>query len=1346
MAQEEYFETLQGELDEIWSLASEARQNGEDPEPEVEIIMTEDMAERVQEFLAIDGLADRIRELNEQDMGREDMAFQLTDEFLNDELGDFDNPEEKIDAAIRTALAILTEAVVAAPLEGLQWVKTETDSEGREYIRLKYGGPIRSAGGTAQVVSVIIADYCRQFYDFDKFVPTEDEVERYVEEKDLYDRAVGLQYTPSDDEVRTIIDNCPIMLDAEAVTQEEVSGYRDLDRIPTNGGRGGMCLVAFEGIAQKVPKLQKYTEELGLDGWEWLTELPNASKVDDSDEEDEKESDADDGSDESEDNPLEGKPTRHGRAKVKPKSKYIDDTLTAGRPIFAHPSRPGGFRLRYGRSRNTGHAAGGISPATMVILNNYIAPGTQMKTERPGKAIAASPVDSLQGPTVKLNNGEVRRIDDEDEAEKYRERVDKILDLGEIGMPYGEFLENNAPLVPSSYVHEWWVQDAEDAGLTVSGLTPDKLNAAQAWNMGKKYDIPLHPKFTYLWHDLNLEEYEEFSRAVQNGEELDSGEFVITDEVAEQAEVLLLPHKHDREDEVIRFDSDTAMILQNCCDPTAVEGAEHIMEAVNTASDVEIRERAPVRIGSRMGRPEKAERRTFKRDLNIHSLFPVGEDVQRSVVDAAEASNTHNQSLNGRVDESANDLEAGEAEVDLSTRFCPQCQTETYRVKCQDCEARTAPYKECSNCGHGVMLSPEDMGETECPECDKTVKANKKQALDINDRLHEAFENLGERKGSFDKFKGVEGLVSQEKIPEPLEKGILRAKYDVAVYKDGTSRYDATDLPLTSFKPNEAGVSVEKLREIGYTEALDGEPLEDGDQLVELEVQDIIIPKKAGEYLIRVSKFMDDLLEKYYGLDPYYEADELEDLVGELLIGMAPHTSAGAIGRIVGFSDAWGQYAHPFFHAAKRRNCFHPDETLHYEVEHENGETEWNYGTIEELVENHLDMDNLETDDLGSEYSTPTKTIRVRSITDDGEQVLKELNKVQRTPATEHMITFETETGKDITVTPEHGMLVYEEGEQKKIPAREVGEGDKFLEPTDDGCTEFEQSGDYDIVTVVEKDIVESTNNKTYNVEVRDTNTLEISGIAEAQCDSDEDAFMLALDGLINYSEHYLNHHKSGWSMDEPIVMNKQIDPTEIDDEAHNVDIASQYPKEFYEATMHAPGPKEVDIEVAEDRLDNPVGFNHSLDTESIDGGPEITEYKTLPDMDAKIDAQFDISTKANCVDVANVAEKVIDGHFLADLKGNLRAFGTQDVRCTNCNSIYRRMPLEGECRNCGKEKLILTVFDGSVTKYLSNMKDISETHTISPYVNQIIDEYDRATESIFENDHDKQSDLSEFF
>ncbi len=91
--------------------------------------------------------------------------------------------------------------------------------------------------------------------------------------------------------------------------------------------------------------------------------------------------------------------------------------------------------------------------------------------------------------------------------------------------------------------------------------------------------------------------------------------------------------------------------------------------------------------------------------------------------------------------------------------------------------------------------------------------------------------------------------------------------------------------------------------------------------------------------MLQTARFVDDLLDQFYGLDRFYEIDDRDDLVGELVFGMAPHTSAATVGRVVGFTTAAVGYAHPYFHAAKRRNCFHPDTRLWYEDETTTGNT-----------------------------------------------------------------------------------------------------------------------------------------------------------------------------------------------------------------------------------------------------------------------------------------------------------------------------------------------------------------------------------------------------------------------
>jgi DNA polymerase II large subunit len=170
-------------------------------------------------------------------------------------------------------------------------------------------------------------------------------------------------------------------------------------------------------------------------------------------------------------------------------------------------------------------------------------------------------------------------------------------------------------------------------------------------------------------------------------------------------------------------------------------------------------------------------------------------------------------------------------------------------------------------------------------------------------------------------FKGVKELINQDKIAEPLEKGLVRQNFGLTTFKDGTVRLDATNSPLTQFKPSWIGTSIEKLKELGYSHDIDGKPLESLDQIVEIRMQDVIIPYESGEYLVSTCKYIDVLLEKFYGKSSFYNVKNIEELIGHLIIGLAPHTSVGIVGRIIGYTETHVCFATPNWHSAKRRDA-----------------------------------------------------------------------------------------------------------------------------------------------------------------------------------------------------------------------------------------------------------------------------------------------------------------------------------------------------------------------------------------------------------------------------------------
>ncbi|MFB6310524.1 MAG: DNA polymerase II large subunit [Salinirussus sp.] len=1133
-----YFEAIEADLDHAMQVAERARERGGDPHPDVEIPVATDMADRVENLLDIPGVATRVREL-EADHSREEAALALVEDFVDGTVGAADSRAGTIEEAVRTAVALLTEGVVAAPIEGIDRVELLENDDGTEFVNVYYAGPIRSAGGTAQALSVLVADYARTLLGIDEFQPRSAEIGRYAEEVALYDEDTGLQYTPSEDETRYIAEHCPIMLDGEATGGEEVSGHRDLDRVDTNAPRGGMCLVLAEGIALKAPKLQRYVREIDAVDWPWLQPLIDGDYA------------SDGAGDESANEPGEdpAETTERGGdgpPRVEPQDKYLRD-LIAGRPVFGHPSEPGGFRLRYGRARNHGFATAGVHPATMHLVDDFLAAGTQLKTERPGKAAGVVPVDSIEGPTVRLATGEVRRIDDPAEAQDLRNGVEAIIDLGEYLVNAGEFVENNHELAPSGYTPEWWREEFAAAGGPIQALEDrtdvdlDAPNPERALSWATDYDAPLHPRYTYCWHDITVDALEllvetitEAEVVTADGAEIQgsatSGDLAIPrrDGVADTLEALLVEHVQ-RDDDLLVPDwrpfvrSIGFAVAEGTLE--RVRGPEHIteaareyddgenaIEAVNDLAPFAVRERAPTRIGARMGRPEKSEVRELS--PAVHTLFPLGEagGNQRDVAAAA-----------GQGDDL--DGTKGRITVDVARRACIDCTAETFRARCPDCGGRTRAVHRCPDCDREV--EPNDSGQALCPRCDVEATATAQQTIDISDELEAALTAVNERESAFEVLKGVKGLTSAAKVPEPLEKGILRAKHGVSAFKDGTVRYDMTDLPVTAVRPIELDVSVEQFRALGYEQDIHGDPLEHADQLVELRVQDIVLSAGAAEHLQRTADFVDDLLESYYGLEPYYEIENRDDLVGELVFGMAPHTSAATVGRIVGFTTAAVGYAHPYFHAAKRRNCFHPDTTITYDC----GDADTRSDSIARFVEERLDDPTV--DDFGVQTASVDDDLQVQSLRDNGTWVRKQVTAVSKHPAPDHLVKVVTETGRSLTVTPDHRMITWDNAVHE-VRAHNLSAGDVI--PVDT-ATRREQvdcspasvtDGGIETDVVASVEFVASDVAHTYCLTVEDTHTVVANGILTGQCDGDEDCVMLLMDGLLNFSKTYLPDKRGG--------------------------------------------------------------------------------------------------------------------------------------------------------------------------------------------------------------------------
>lgn len=1238
----DYFAGLKSDAEGAASIARKARSLGLDPTSEVEIPFADDLAGRVEKLVGPPGVADNIRDLAPT-MSREALCLKIATDVAKDMISNREDRQKALDQATRTGLAILTEGVLVAPLEGIAYVKIGSNSDSSSYADIYFAGPIRAAGGTAQALSVLICDVVRKSLGIGEFRVTEQEIARYIEEFQLYK---NLQYKPSNKEIERVVRSCPVCINGEGTEKVEVQGNRDLPRVDTNQVRSGICLVIAEGILLKAKKIIKITKAEEIKGWDFLGDLKGKKKEEEVKKETTGESeelleklvslrDLDDsitdmiGDDVDEDGNYidfsfdgsenEGDSVklvdRGLSPKVEAAKKYIKD-LIAGRPVFTHPSRAGGLRLRYGRGRCCGLASVGLNPYTLYITDSFMAVGTQIKIERPGKAGAVTPVDSMEGPIVLLESGDLVKVEDDETYQRVKDQIAKITDVGEIMIPFGEFAENNHQLVQGSYTEDWWVMEVQEAlyrkergldedpfreGLelqkeidrikkeeneeyrklkkrskTDTNVTADDLDKCQkigderaderignflteaaeraggvekdilkfdprpymptgaedAFRISEELSVPLHPRYTLYWHDITLSDLSTLRNYLRDNGEYSEGILRIKGDAGIKELLIKLGCLHREESgdyivEDLAYPLLRCLGLNNdmtCCQlPGKFSSVSNIIEAVSILSGVRIMERSPTRIGARMGRPEKADKRKMKPP--VHGLYPVG--------------------LEGGAQRLLRKTFASTVNANTIPHLCPKCKNIT-------------PYLQCPACGVPTMI--QSSGE----DPKKGMSINTKEDADRASKVlkYTSIEQLPD-------MKGVKGLISKEKIPERIEKGLLRAKHDVFVFRDGTIRYDMTDITMTHFRPDEVSAPVDRLREIGYTHDMKGDPLQRDDQVLELKVQDIIVNEKAGDYLMNVSRFVDDELDMIYGLDRYYNASSREDMIGQLAIGLAPHTSAGVLCRIVGFTKGLGCFGHPFYHAAKRRNC-----------------------------------------------------------------------------------------------------------------------------------------------------------------------------------DGDEDAVLLLMDGLLNFSRKFLPE-KRGGQMDAPLVLSMRLDPLEVDKEAHNVDVGDHYPLDFYRATTL--GLKVNDywmqrLDTIKSRLGTErqyEGFSFTNDTRNINHAPMISSYKTIGVTEEKINRQLDLAKRIMAVDEDDVAERILTTHLLPDMIGNLRSYSQQTFRCTKCGTKYRRLPLGGKCMHefyskqakglirCNN-KLILTVSEGSVRKYLGIAQTIAENYNISDYLKQRIEIMSKSIESMF--------------
>ena len=918
----EYFDNIKKRVKQDYEVAMAARAKGIDPVAEVEMPLAATLAEKTVGLISAmypqindKNIVNRILEL-EKEYGLLDhaVALKIAEEIAREKFCKFKSHEEAIDAGIRVGFAYITVGVVSSPLEGFtHWEKKKT-SDGKDYMCLYYSGPVRSAGATVGSFSVILADYLRETFGYAKYDPTEDESKRAVSEIfDYHERITNLQYVPNANELDFLARHLPVQINGLPSEKKEVFNYKDLPRIETNFIRNGVALILGEGFCQKAHKLLVIIKKLQgkgfkLSDWGWFDEFVAIKNKE-----------------------------QEKKKKTEASATYISD-LVAGRPVLGHPGAHGGFRLRYGRARTSGLSSMAMHPLTMAILKNYIAIGTQLKYEGPGKSSAMSLCDEIEGPIIKINDGSVVKIDSKEKAARYKNEINEIIYLGDFLVNYGEFFNRGKHFEKPGYCQEWYSLELEKAMKEVNNgdikemaerIAGDwrlALSFEDAAKLSEHYKVSLHPNFIFYWSAIKREDFLGLidwighARIVEGKiilpyTSIDKERFV---KGKRALELIGCEHQVTIENVLIEMENTKALLanlgiknyneingeMDEVSRKVKENDGEDILAILNKIGWVRIRDKAGTFIGSRMGRPEKAKLR--KLDGSPHVLFPVGSEGGRL------------RSVNAAV-------EIGSVKSDFPVYFCEACKSEGIYPKCDGCGNFCKKMNYCEKCDKNYI--------GDCMEHGK-VRESKERRVDIRHYFDAAKKKLGLRAEDIQAIvKGVKGTSNKDHSCENLAKGLLRAKYNLHVNKDGTIRYDLTEMPLTHFKAMEIGTSVDKLKELGYEKDINGNELVNDEQLIEIFPQDIILPacpitpdERADYVLMNVANYVDDMLVKLYGLEKYYNLKSKDDLRGHLVLGLAPHTAAAIVGRIIGFSKNQSCMSNPMWHAAQRRDC-EGDET-----------------------------------------------------------------------------------------------------------------------------------------------------------------------------------------------------------------------------------------------------------------------------------------------------------------------------------------------------------------------------------------------------------------------------------
>ncbi|MFW6007802.1 MAG: DNA polymerase II large subunit [archaeon] len=865
-SKEKYEEEIQKQINKVQKIAEKARSKGKDPSTEVEIAWTQNFADRTEELVGPENVSKDIKKLADEGYDRDDIAFKIVENICDKKYSKDKEKIDLVDQSIRTGLSIMTGGVVSAPVEGIQEVREFKNEDDSKFIQLLYAGPIRSAGGTVMALSTVLAWYSGKKLGYSQYTPTEKEVERYKEGFRLYPTR---QISGSEQDIEYIVRNCPIMINSGAGNyRKKVSINTDIDKIDDvayNMMRGTTMLVLLEGVLGRAQKIVRRAEDQNVEeDWEWLEKFMKGKEEEEKEKEEEK-------------NVSKNLSDYHNKSYTK--------NSTIGRAVLSYHQEKGGFALRYGNARNTSLYAFGVHPQVTKGFNNYLTVGTQLKVSYPEKGCTIQVCDKAHPQVVKLENGDVIKMDSEEKRKKYKDKIEEIIFNGEMIVPFGDVEEAGVPLLPSTWTVKWWKKEIKNKNIEINCDKKD-LSPETAYNLAKDTNTPLHPNYTYQFEWVeSIKDIKKLKKDLKENEKP-----YLSKNVKKVLEDLVILHKV--EEDKIKLEADDWEMLNLILNKEKIKiekdkKYKDVLEYVNDLVPFTIKNKWPTIIGVRMGRPtNKPEIKSLSPP--IKGLFPISES----------GGNLR------RLDKSVKNSPYKE---EITFWKCPECESTSPEIYCHGCNTRRE------------KMEQEEVTEKEIPIENLAKKVYNRLGMNLEKQNENEEKGIGDliKEREKEEFKNntklIKKIAASDKIAEPLEKGVLRSKYDIPIYTTGHALIHQTIQSLTSLKPKDIDTSIEKLRELGYD-------FEDENDEEKFYIQDLVLGRELKEDLLRMANFVDELLEKFYNMEPYYNAETAEDLVGKLIFTIAPHISVTVPLRLVGFTKGRAMYNHPIATGARRRD------------------------------------------------------------------------------------------------------------------------------------------------------------------------------------------------------------------------------------------------------------------------------------------------------------------------------------------------------------------------------------------------------------------------------------------